>query len=318
MTERSEVEQLKSKIKTLSDVVWDGRVDEPAIDQWLNNFTGERESVELERLSALRLLSHFTFFGVREFRVIMQALYRDCFQYPLIRNIRRELKGTKDSERVQAHFLQEQAASKFLGMGNPSESGSHILYYFRQENGLSRKSFINQHQLFTGPVSDSSTSFADSSLRRLVWVDDLLGSGQQAHEYSRGLLQDIRAISERSGQPVELLYLVAFAKTDGLKHARTALFDDVRVVHELDDSQAVFSQNSRIYTDSEHSAVAAAGESIARHYGEKLLPGHGLGYRNGQMMLGFQHNIPDNTLPIFWCDEMPDYWTPIFPRYPKV
>ncbi len=59
-------------------------------------------------------------------------------------------------------------------------------------------------------------------------------------------------------------------------------------------------------------------EQFARHYGEGIYPGSGLGYSNGQLLLGFHHNVPDNTLPIFWMDEFDREWDALFPRYTKV
>ena len=52
--------------------------------------------------------------------------------------------------------------------------------------------------------------------------------------------------------------------------------------------------------------------------GEQLVPSHPLGYRDGQLLLGFSHNTPDNTLPVFWYEERDGpNWRPMFRRYPK-
>ena len=52
--------------------------------------------------------------------------------------------------------------------------------------------------------------------------------------------------------------------------------------------------------------------------GNDLEPNSPLGYKNGQLLLGFAHNIPNNTLPIFWSDgRQHSPWTPLFPRYRK-
>jgi hypothetical protein len=59
-------------------------------------------------------------------------------------------------------------------------------------------------------------------------------------------------------------------------------------------------------------------EQMARHYGQVLFPGHAAGYKDGQFMLGFTHNTPDNTLPIFWDEGRKTPWNPIFVRYDKV
>ena len=48
-------------------------------------------------------------------------------------------------------------------------------------------------------------------------------------------------------------------------------------------------------------------------YGEQW--GDPLGYNDCQMLLGFHHNTPNNTLPIFWREKN---WTPIFKRYAKL
>ena len=40
-------------------------------------------------------------------------------------------------------------------------------------------------------------------------------------------------------------------------------------------------------------------------------------FRNGQLLIGFHHNVPDNTLPILWFDSPNADWRPIFRRYPK-
>ena len=45
--------------------------------------------------------------------------------------------------------------------------------------------------------------------------------------------------------------------------------------------------------------------------------GNSLGFKDCQLLLGFNHNTPDNTLPIFWYDEKNYNWYPIFKRYKK-
>jgi len=59
---------------------------------------------------------------------------------------------------------------------------------------------------------------------------------------------------------------------------------------------------------------------MCRQYGEKLVGGpHSLGFDDSQLLIGFHHNTPDNTLPIIWFDEPGQAsWKPIFRRYPKL
>ena len=45
---------------------------------------------------------------------------------------------------------------------------------------------------------------------------------------------------------------------------------------------------------------------------------HPLGFLNTQGLIGFEHSIPNNTLPIIWADKMPTgNWIPLFPRSGK-
>lgn len=60
-------------------------------------------------------------------------------------------------------------------------------------------------------------------------------------------------------------------------------------------------------------------EKICSAHGAVLCPEDPLGYQDGQLLIGFSHNTPDNTLPIFWSDgETGAPWIPVFKRYPKV
>jgi hypothetical protein len=59
-------------------------------------------------------------------------------------------------------------------------------------------------------------------------------------------------------------------------------------------------------------------EAMCRRYGDRLVSTYPLGFGDCQLLIGFHHNTPDNSLPIIWFVE-PDGlpWTPIFKRYSK-
>ena len=64
---------------------------------------------------------------------------------------------------------------------------------------------------------------------------------------------------------------------------------------------------------------AATLRKVAMIYGELLRPGFPGGWDNNQLLLGFQHNTPDNTLPIMWAEGDANCpWTPAFKRYAKL
>jgi hypothetical protein len=318
VTARSPAEEdLVIEVLRLSRSAWSGVVNDADIARWLENFEGEVRSRDDERLQALHVLRHFTYFGAQEVRELLRSMYRDLFRYPLVQEIRRRNSWTTDAAVVKTEYQEELRHTRFVGMGNPADSGSHLLYYFRQQNELHRDLFVYPHELLSGPASDPDTTFAVADLRRVVFVDDLLGSGQQAEEYSRTVLADLREVQRRTGSSLRLIYLVLFAKERGLSVARGSEFDDVLAVHELDDSQSAFSSTSRVYAGNAAPGDRAMGHEIFATYGEKLFPGHGLGYREGQMLLALHHNVPDNTLPVFWRDLIVRSWSTLFTRYAK-
>jgi hypothetical protein len=42
---------------------------------------------------------------------------------------------------------------------------------------------------------------------------------------------------------------------------------------------------------------------MVEKYGKKLYKNHMLGYKDSQLLLGLEHNTPNNTLPIFWSEK---------------
>lgn len=310
-------DDLCARVRVLSEQVWEGRVKQPDIDRWLENFDQSSGISEDERDHALHLLSHFNHFGLVEIRELLRALYRDLFRYPLIQEIRLGISGSYDPATIEPLFAAELEHTRFLGMGNPSESGSHLLYYFRQENHLDKRLFAHQHELLDRAAHEPGVQLGIPGLKRVVFIDDVLGSGQQSEAYSRTLLPTLERAAANSGVTLEILYCVLFAKPDGLKVARATRFDEVRAVHELDESEMAFSSDSRVYVTPPAGVTSGAGEQMSRWYGDQLYPPHPHGYRDGQLLLGLHHNVPDNTLPIFWTEGAHTSWTPIFTRYSK-
>ena len=215
----------------------------------------------------------------------------------------------------------ERAATRFLGVGNPSESGVHLLYYFRQENLLGKDAFMDSAQIYT-VVTDGATRRRvprHADVKRYVFLDDMCGSGETAVRYSLDLLPELVAESPN----VELSYLSLFATTAGLERVRrdTVFGDRCGAVYELDETYRWAVASSRYLSVLPVGLDRDLLIAIAHDYGAAILPAHPLGYMGSQLLLGFFHNTPDNTLPVIWCDERNGSsaeWYPIFRRYPKV
>lgn len=173
-------DDLKTKLKNLSESVWENRARWTEIQDWLNNFQDDLGEDPSERMHALYLLSNFMYFGSREMRELLKSLFRDLYQYPILAEIRHRFADTTDTPTIKDAFQEELRRTRFLGVGNPSESGTHLLYYFRQENNLPKTLFINEYEVFDRYGGSGPVSLRSRAITRYVFIDDVCGSGKQA------------------------------------------------------------------------------------------------------------------------------------------
>jgi hypothetical protein len=315
---RRSSERLLQRILILSDYAWERRIDQQAVERWLDNFDGRSGlALEVERLHALYLLSQFLYFGLREIRVLLHALYRDLFLIPLIQEIRQKNGNTRDELVIRRELEIAMDRTRFMGVGNPSESGVHLLYYFRQENGLQKQNFMDTAQIFS--LSGGTRCITDPTVERYIFLDDVCGSGQTACRYSKNFLTELRVAKPDA----QIAYYSIFATTKGINNVRenTVFGANAKAIFELDESYRCVSDGSRYFKIRPPQIEDTHLSKVALSYGELLAPGNAGGFDDGQLLLGFSHNIPDNTLPIIWRDPTngsPIPWTAALRRYMKV
>jgi hypothetical protein len=319
--------KLRSKIYAYYQTIWREKLRD-GVDQteeWLNNFSDVDEGrQEKERINMLYLLSRFMYFGNDEVRELLTSLYRDLFKYPIIESIRRKNSNTTDFDFINREFQKELNNTRFLGVGNPSESGVHLLYYFRQECQLSRKFFINTSDIFKTTQKTKrllykttktylKSEIRDKSLKRYVFIDDFCGSGSQASIYLKQIVENIKF----EIPDIEVNYLMLFGTEHGINEVRKLdLFDDVEAVFTIDETFKAFSDESRYFKISQ-------GDNIDKDFSRETAIKYGtnlyfepLGFNKCELLLGLFHNTPDNSLPIFWSEK--NDWKPIFKRYHKI
>lgn len=338
-------EKLIDRILILNNRIWEGRVGKIKIQKWLENFNGQVASQEVEHLHALYWLSQFMYFGGREIRVLLQSLYRDLYLCPMIQEVRKSLRRSSSESLLEEYVQEEMNRTCFIGVGNPSESGVHLLYYFRQENNLPKDCFIDAVQLFkraprkanlieslfhkvnlwTGKgnrnrlLSRSNLTLRNPRIQRYVFLDDICGSGDTAAEYSEQVLLNLFELDPDA----KVSYLCLFATIKGLEYIRknTLFKENCAAVYELDTSYRCLSNESRYLRNPPEFIDPKIARELAIKYGEQLNSDYACGYKNSQMLIGFHHNTPDNTIGIMWQDIESGAeisWNPIFKRYPKI
>lgn len=313
-------EHLKRRITILNERAWEHKLDNDSINRWLGNFTGRSGlSIGVERLHALYLLSQFLYFGSREIRVLLRAIYSELFLAPLVKEVRDRLGGIRDINVIGPALTEELEKTRFLGVGNPSESGVHLLYYFRQENSLSKQQFADNAQIITRDKDTGERVLRYPEIERYVFVDDVCGSGETAVRYSESFLGEILDLN----QNIKVYYFCLFANSDGMDIVRknSVFGENCGAVYEFDSSYKCLVDESRFFKNVPQGIDLGSARAVASKYGEILCPNHPLGYMDSQMLLGFTHNTPDNTLPIIWMDGDNNpfaSWASAFKRYPKV
>ena len=313
-------ERLLAKIMVLNEHVWENRVPKPKIDQWLANFTGRVAALEVERVHALFWLSQFMYFGSKEIRVLVRSLYRDLFLKPLIQDVRQSLPSGSSIDDLKKGVALELQRTRFFGVGNPSESGVHLLYYFRQESQLQKESFMDAVRIFTRDAA-GIRKLRKPDVRRYVFLDDICGSGDTAVDYSDEVVAELKAKSPGCTAS----YYCLFATKEGMDRVRSESHFGANcgAVYELDASYKCLTPGTRHFTGHSHPDIdEGIAFAMARTYGDILDPRYAAGWKDTEMLLGFHHNTPDNTIGIIWSDsdwgQYPIRWAPVFKRYPKV
>ncbi|OSZ82925.1 hypothetical protein CAP35_06595 [Chitinophagaceae bacterium IBVUCB1] len=317
-------DRLIEKILSFYATIWKDKLPDGIHNEWLGNFKNVDDDIQQkERLNALFLLSKFMYFGNVELRELLKCVFRDLYKYRVVKKIREDNNDTIDSVVIEQKYKEELLKTRFLGVGNPSESGVHILYYFRQENKLKKTFFINPLDVFQNQLikevsncgkerSYYELSLADENITRYVFIDDFCGSGTQAKDYSKKIVELIKTINPNA----EVSYLMLFGTDTGIDTIKKETqFDFVEAVFTLDESFKCFSENSRYYSSNQYTEIDKDfTKQFSQKYGQVLWPAHPLGYKDCQLLLSLFHNTPDNSLPTFWCD---NNWNPIFKRYHK-
>jgi hypothetical protein len=239
------------------------------VAKWFDNF--KKKEYEL----ALLVLQNIKLFGPNE---IDQLLNKVCGE---LRNL----------------FNGDFSKVSFFGIGHSSsESGSQFLYSLRQKLQLTSINFPTNY------------NHLHSSMESIVFIDDIIGSGNQAKNFCSEFLININ---------IKKYYYSLLAFESGLANLKmNSGFTDVFSAKILYESEKAFSDKSEIFPDS---TIRARVKEMAFFYGEMLYPKGPLGYDDSQALIAFSHNTPNNTLPIIWASENNEKtigipWNPILER----
>lgn len=291
--------ELERKIRALNKAVWDNRLRAPQVAEWVQTFGSDSHSedqVEIVRQGARYLLTRFTYFDRTQKTAMFRFLYRHHIRYPVIEQARNDGVSIGDHDELEHRFRMSLLATAIVPLGGPSKSGASLLYPLRQHSGLPESCFPG------GGVAWPTPSAPGLSLR-LIAVDDFTGTAKQATDFTALLqVRADEAIAAGWGSvSMELLFLGG--TTGALDLLRgSGLFTRVEAACEFDETHKVFGPSSRYQSSAYGIDWDLLAEEVHR-LGSILLPLHPLGWRDCQLVVAFDHNTPDNTLPVFWQTE---------------
>jgi hypothetical protein len=305
-------DQLLKKVESYMKSIWLNKVDKNKLNDWLNNFENVTVDIdEKERLNMLFLLSKFSFLGDNEIRSLLKSLFRDLFKRPIIHKIRKDLGDTLNLKDIYEKFNEEYERTRFVAIGGVSESGAMLMYPFRQENDIPEKYIISQTQILKENGADKR-EIAEPSIKRYIFIDDFIGTGSQGKDKLKNDVNNLKSLNK----DLEICYYVLVATEEGLDAInKLNLFTSIEAVFILDDTFKVFEEGSRYYKTNHNGIDREFAKNTAYKYGQTLFRTQELGFGDCQLLFGFAHNTPDNTVPVFWGAE--NGWKYIFKRFIK-
>jgi hypothetical protein len=293
-----------NEIVDRNNYLWENRLTRKIVNDWLENFSGQAKPKAIEEEVATKILNNFIYYGEKELRYLCKAAFSLLKRQKIAENPALYM-GSKSNAIVKQYL----DSCYFSYIGRAGESGGMVTYYFRQENDLSIDRFAEPSEFTTNSVRKEE--LLDSTI---VFIDDFLGTGRTACDFWRS-----KVIPIKSNHPkARFQYLALVATTRGIEKIAEYTGIDVICPEILDDSYRAFYEESLIFPVKNERDIA---REVCEFYGGCLVAkAHALGYRDSQAILGFHHNIPDNTLPIIWAENKQangKKWRPLFKRKHK-
>ncbi len=269
------IDELNEEIRKKITYCWGSCITLSDIDEWLQNFTGKAYDVDIEKKLALMLLNNFIYVKHDEALHLCRVIYYEYIHKIALNNedINDVLKKTK-----------------FYPIGNPSESSSLIMYFFRLANDIPKDRF-------------GYSPSTPNENNRVVFIDDISGSGHQASDHIIDLFSG--TIEKKY---IDYLCLISTEKAvEEFKKIGINLISSCN----LDSRMQLFSNESYTTFSDEMSQIIKNFLAAYQHE----VNWNPLGYNETEIALGFYYNVPDNCIPIFWSEF--NNWKALFKRFHK-
>ena len=259
---------------------------------WLNQFGNN-----IEKRLMFRLLQRVKFYNELQIREKVRGLH----QKVQVDIAQRRVARPADKRVRRADIL-------LSSFGNPAKSGASFARMYANEN----KVYVDNVASFND-IPEALRN--NNQIEAIVFVDDIIGSGTSA-------VPNLDELNEKCGELLKEKQVKVFISAICGLHigieklqdaiAKVPFETEVFVSDYLTESDQCFSDESEIFPSPEDHEKA---KGIALEIGKKLEKKTPLGFQNGQLLVVFHDNCPNNSLPILWKEPTSKIkWTPLFKR----
>jgi len=257
----------------------------------------QTEITEPEFRRAMRWISQFPFF---EWKLYALKLLTNI-TFLNEEKVNKKLKELSNSLSILKNCV-------ISGIEGAAKSSEHLFYPLNKLTEISQKNFIHSESL---TATDS---------RDIVFIDDMIGTGNQAKNYINKLKNEGKIGNQK------LHYFAIAGLQDGIKELKNSgSFENVLITEEIQNKAF---DTGYIFTAEESGMAKEMSFELGEQLTKDMKNVDPLGYKNSEALVFFGHNNPNNSLPIFWAsgkckllervgESTEIKWTPLFPRKVK-
>lgn len=267
--------------------------------RWLGNFNPEDKSIARLLLDSLRVVSASEIRSGLTRLLIEQMDAAEPGVPTLLLPVRDTSDFATDTKGVPVAYRDFDPALKMSS--EPGSEGiiANICRDIRRDH--SKKKFVFA-------ASSGLETLRNKRIRRIVFVSDYAGSGQQVLSYIRSFLRSPTIRSWRSyGWTTIDVFLFAISRSARILIMKSGLVDNLHFV----ETAQHFSTAK--WSESELERVIA----LCRQYASK--PTNALGWKDSRGLFVLQHTVPNNLPIVLLQTSGPSYqndgqWSPMFPK----
>lgn len=268
------------------------KIGEDKIRVWLNQFKKNRD----QRLM-LNILKNIRFYSGE----VIQVKLKEAHSI-----VKREI-----VEKGLAFKIQEERKKRIRGdilisyFGSPGKSGVRFANRYASLNSIIPENVIDNNRIF----EELKTR---QDINALLFIDDFVGTGQQACEYIRDIYERYHEIFEERTLIIVYIIICGFINViNQVEELISKLNFNIKfqILDVLDDKDRCFNLESIVFENNEDKEYA---RDIAFVKGKELEKDIPLGYGNCQALVVFEDNCPNDSLPILWSQS--SKWRPLFKR----